>query len=93
MDAWRGLAPGFDATRHDPLDVEAKVDGDAAEATALVDARHWIGEALWRPIGLYRWTLERLDGRWKVKAMTFVLTEEVGDRGLVAAAAGRAKGR
>ena len=93
MDAWRGLVPGFDATRHELLDVEARIDGDVAEATARVDARHWIGDALWRPIGLYRWTLERLGGRWKVTAMTFVLTQEVGDRGLVAMAADRAKGR
>ncbi len=93
MDAWRGLVPGFDATRHELLDVEARIDGDAAEATARVDARHWIGDALWRPIGLYRWTLARLGGRWKVTAMSFVLTQEVGDRGLVAMAADRAKGR
>ncbi len=93
MDAWRGLVPGFDATRHELLDVEARIDGDAAEATARVDGRHWIGDALWRPIGLYRWALERLDGRWKVTAMTFTLTREIGDRGLVAVAADRARGR
>ncbi len=93
MDAWRGLVPGFDATRHELLDVEARIDGDAAEATARVDGRHWIGDALWRPIGLYRWALERLYGRWKVTAMTFTLTREIGDRGLVAVAADRARGR
>ncbi len=66
---------------------------DAAEATALVDGRHWLGDAIWRPVGVYRWTLEKRDGRWKVTAMTFVLTQEFGDRGLVAIAAERAKGR
>ncbi len=93
MDAWRALVPGFDATRHELRDVEARINGDAAEATARVDARHWIGASLWRPIGLYRWMLERHGGRWKVTTMTFVLTEEVGDRSLVAAARERAKGR
>ena len=93
MDAWRGLVPGFDATRHELRDVEALVDGDAAEASALVDGRHWIGDAIWRPVGVYRWTLEKRDGRWKVTAMTFTLTQEFGDRGLVAIAAERAKGR
>jgi hypothetical protein len=93
MDAWRGLVPGFDATRHELRHVEARVDGDAAEATALVDGRHWLGEAIWRPVGVYRWTLEKRDGRWKVTAMTFVLTQEFGDRSLVAVAAERAKGR
>jgi hypothetical protein len=50
MDAWRGLAPGFEATRHELRDVEARVDGNVAEATALVDGRHWLGDRLWRPI-------------------------------------------
>jgi SnoaL-like domain len=89
MEAWRGLVPGFDATRHELRDVEARVDGRSAQASALVDGRHWLGDALWRPIGVYRWTLEKRDGRWKVTAMTFALTQEIGDRGLVAIAAER----
>jgi SnoaL-like domain len=93
MDAWRGLVPGFDATRHELREIEAEVDRDRASATAFVDARHWIGGALWRPIGTYRWTLSRTDGRWKVTAMTFAMTQEAGDRGLVAMAAERAKRR
>ena len=93
MDAWRGLVPGFDATRHELRDVEARVDGETATATALVDGRHWIGDALWRPIGLYRWTLRRIEDGWRVTAMTFVMTQEIGDRGLVAVAAERARGR
>ena len=93
MDAWRALVPGFDATRHEIGAVEASVDGDAAQATAVVDGRHWIGEALWRPIGLYRWSLAKSSGRWRVTAMTFAMTQEFGDRGLVAVAAERAKER
>lgn len=91
MDVWRGLVPGFDATRHELKEIEAKVEGDGATATAFVDGRHWIGELLWRPIGTYRWTLRRIDGRWKVTEMTFALTQEVGDRGLAKVAAKRAK--
>jgi hypothetical protein len=90
MDAWRGLVPGFDATRHELSGVEARIEGERATATALVDGRHWIGAALWRPIGAYRWTLQKQDGLWKVTAMTFALTQEIGDRSLVAAAAERA---
>ena len=92
MDAWRGLVPGFDATRHELSGIEARVDGDTAEATARVDGRRRIGEALRWPIGVYRWRLGRIAGRWKVKAMTFDLTQEIGDRGLVAVAADRARG-
>jgi len=91
MDAWRGLVPGFDATRHELRDVGATIDGDQAVATALVDARHWVDAALWRPIGAYRWTLARIDGRWKVTAMTFSMTQEIGDRGLVEIAVERAR--
>jgi hypothetical protein len=90
-EAWRGLVPGFDATRHELRDVEARVDGRNAQASALVDGRHWLGDALWRPIGVYRWALEKRDGRWKVTTMTFALTQEIGDRGLVAIAAERAQ--
>ncbi|RBP14121.1 SnoaL-like protein [Roseiarcus fermentans] len=90
MEAWRGLVPGFDATRHELFDLEARIDGDTATATAGVDGRHWIGDALWRPIGTYHWTLARRDGRWEVTAMTFALTREIGDRALVAIAAERA---
>lgn len=91
MEAWRGLVPGFDATRHELKEVDAKVRGDEAIATAFVDARHWIGGALWRPIGTYSWRLSRIDGRWKVTAMTFAMTQEAGDRSLAQIAAKRIK--
>jgi hypothetical protein len=91
MDAWRSLVPGFDATRHELKDVETKVEGAEATATAFVDGRHWIDGSLWRPIGTFRWTLRRMDGRWKVTGMTFAMTQEVGDRGLAKIAAERAK--
>jgi hypothetical protein len=93
MAAWRGLVPGFDATRHELRDVRAEVRGDRATATALVDGRHWIDGRLWRPIGTYRWTLERRGGAWKVTKMTFAMTREIGDRGLIALATERAKAR
>lgn len=93
MAAWRGLVPGFDATRHELRDVRAEIDGNRATATAFVDGRHWIEGQLWRPIGTYRWTLERQNGAWKVTTMTFAMTQEIGDRGLVAIATERAKGR
>ena len=93
MAAWRGLVPGFDATRHELKDVRAEIDGDRATATAFVDGRHWIEGRLWRPIGVYRWTLERQGGAWKVTTMTFAMTHEIGDRGLVALATERAKRR
>jgi hypothetical protein len=91
MQAWRGVVPGFDATWHELSEVSATMRGDAAEARAHVDGRHWIGERLWRPIGEYRWSLVRMDGAWKVTAMTFALTRELGDRALAEEAMARAR--
>ena len=91
MTAWRGLVPGFDATWHELSDVRAQVSGDRASATASVDVRHWLGDALWRLIGSYEWELEKRNGQWKVSRMVFKMTREIGDRGLVAAAMERVK--
>lgn len=93
LTGWRGLLPGFDATRHRLSDVTAVVDGETATATAGVDATHWLDGATWRVIGTYAWALVKRDGRWLVTAMTLVLTGEEGDRGLVARAGERAAGR
>lgn len=91
MTGWRGIVPGFDATFHELRDVRATITGDRATASAFVDGRHWIGTRLWRPIGTYQWTLEKIDGRWLVTSMTFTMTQELGDRALAAEAMERAK--
>jgi hypothetical protein len=91
MDAWRGLVPGFDATWHQLSDVKAAITGETAEASAFVDGRHWLGDKIWRPVGTYTWTLAKQDGQWKVTHMTFKMTQEIGDRAIVAEAAERAK--
>ena len=94
MDAWRGLVPGFDATRHELQRIEARVDGDAAVATA-----RWsmAGTGSARRCGGRSASIAGGSAgsprRWKVTAMTFAMTQEIGDRGLVAIAAERAKGR
>ena len=71
MDAWRGLVPGFDATRHELEDVEAPVDGDGATATRVrgrppLDRRRAVAADRRFIAG----RSSRLDGRWKVTAMT-----------------------
>jgi hypothetical protein len=92
-ESWRGLVPGFDATRHELSNIEVQIEDATAVATAFVDARHWLDGDLWRPIGAYRWTLEQIAGRWAVTSMTLIMAEEIGDRGLVAKATERAKAR
>ncbi|MEL7012108.1 MAG: nuclear transport factor 2 family protein [Pseudomonadota bacterium] len=91
MDAWRGIVPGFDATWHELGPVTVTVEGDTAEASAFVDGRDWIGEELWRPVGMYHWDVARVEDEWRVTRMEFDMTEEHGDRALAAKAMERAK--
>jgi hypothetical protein len=91
MAAWRGIVPGFDATRHEIADVTVEVSGETAKASAFVDGRHYLGDKIWRPVGTYAWQLEKIDGSWKVTKMTFTLTQEIGDRALASEAMERAK--
>ena len=91
MDAWRGIVPGFDATWHELGPVTVTVEGNTAEASAFVDGRHWIGEELWRPVGMYHWDVVRIEGAWRVTRMKFDMTEEHGNRALAAKAMERAK--
>jgi dienelactone hydrolase len=93
ISAWRDLVPGFDATRHELGDVRARIDGQTATASAFVDGRHWIGDALWRPVGTYHFGLVRSDGAWKVARMRFDLLAENGDRALVTQARERIAAR
>ena len=90
MTAWRGIVPGFDATWHELGPVSVEIDGASATATAFVDGRHWIGDALWRPIGNYYWDVQQIEGEWRVTRMVFDMTDEIGDRALAAEAMKRA---
>ncbi|TCL08110.1 SnoaL-like protein [Shimia isoporae] len=91
MDSWRGIVPGFDATWHELGPVTVNVSGDTATASAFIDARHWIGDRLWRPVGTYHWDLAKLDGQWRVTRMELAMIEELGDRTLTALAMERAQ--
>lgn len=91
MQAWRGIVPGFDATFHELSNVDVDITGLTASARADVDARHWIGDDLWRPIGTYHWDLVRANDGWQVTRMMFLLNEELGSRDLALQAMERAK--
>lgn len=93
MAAWRGIVPGFDATRHEIADVRVTIAGDEARAAAFVDGRHFLDGQAWRPVGTYDWRLKKIDGAWKVTHMTFTVTQEIGARSLAEEAMERAKKR
>ena len=89
IGAWRGLLPGFDATWHELGEIDVRRAGARAHAGCAVAARHWIGGEVWLPRGRYEFELVD-EGAWRITAMRLVLTEEIGDRGLVARAQARA---
>lgn len=91
MASWQTIVPGFDVTWHELGPVTIAVEGDTATAHAFVDARHWIDSDIWRPVGNYHWDVKRLDGEWRVTRMEFEMTDELGNRDLVAKAMERAK--
>lgn len=89
LAAWQALVPGFDATLHELGPVQVELGAGQALASAEVEARHWLDGELWMLRGRYHWPL-RLDAEgWRVTGMTFLLSEEQGDRGLCARAQAR----
>lgn len=90
MTEWASLLPGFDRTRHALSDITVEVDGDTASATAVVQADHYVDALHWQVSGIYRYTLERQDGSWKITAHIFESTDESGTRDAIEAALRRA---
>jgi hypothetical protein len=88
--SWRGLLPGFDATWHELGEISVKAQGDLAQASCTVAARHWIGTEVWLPKGRYEFELRKA-GAWQITLMRLLMAEELGDRGLVARAQARVK--
>lgn len=92
MDAWAGLLPGFDATRHELSDIRVEIGDDAATAQAKVRATHWLGDRTWVVAGSYDYALIRADTGWQVSRMTLHLADESGDRKVVEEAAAKVAG-
>lgn len=89
MDAWAGLLPGFDATRHELSEIQVKIGDDKATAQARVRATHWLDDRIWAVVGSYDYVLIRTGTSWQVSRMTFRISDERGDRKLVQEAAAR----
>jgi hypothetical protein len=89
---WAGFLPGFDETLHLVTNhTIAGFYGDAATLEADFQAAHRIGDRNWMLSGHYTYELARVDGAWKVDALTMTWTHESGDRSLVGQAAERAQ--
>lgn len=93
MTQWASVLPGFDRTRHEISNVEVRLNGSAAAATADVVADHWIGTLHWRVTGTYDYGLV-LDGRdWKIASHTLTVTGEEGARDVFAPASAAARAK
>jgi hypothetical protein len=90
MARWAGLLPGFDRTRHAIGEVTVEIDGDQAKAGADVIGTHWLDGEIWGVSGRYAYRFSRIEGEWRITAMTLIATGEAGDRGLIDKAMARA---
>ena len=64
MTQWASSLPGFDRTRHEISNIETKVKGNKATATADVTANHYLDEMFWQIAGSYEYGLVKEDGQW-----------------------------
>lgn len=80
MREWAGVLPGFDLTFHDLDEVGVDLRGDIAAVGANVSADHFVAGLFWQVRGQYEFVFRRLDGRWKIETLRFLLREEDGTR-------------
>lgn len=87
MQQWAGLLPGFDATLHELSNLQVKVDGENALATADVTASHFIGsDGFWAITGHYEIKLQRSEDDWLIHSLKIYRKDEQGSRDVLAQA-------
>ena len=91
MSLWASSLPGFDLTRHQISNIETKVKGNKATATADVTANHYLDEMFWQITGSYEYGLVKEDGQWVIDKMVFIAESEQGSRDLIVQAVEQAK--
>lgn len=80
MREWAAVLPGFDATFHNIDELDVALRGDTAAAGARVCADHFVAGLYWRVAGRYEFVFRRIDGRWRMETLRFLLREEEGTR-------------
>ncbi len=88
---WSALFTAFDATQHLLGNHLVTVDGDQGVLTAVFQATHRLadpfGNPLWTLGGTYRFSLVRIDNRWKIEHVLMTATWSEGNRNVLALAA------
>lgn len=89
---YAAFLPGFHALQHmiNLTGLEMLTEA-SARAESYVRATHQFDGDVWIVGGIYRHELHRVEGRWKVAGIHFMLLYEEGDRALVEKAASRAE--
>jgi hypothetical protein len=95
IERWRGLLPGFDATQHitGPVLVSALAPNNAAARTA-VRGYHYVkgapGGEIWVVAGHYQMRFAKIDGAWRITALTLEAAYQEGNLDLPNLASRRA---
>ena len=93
---WRGVLTGLDAHQHLLGPPAVEIEGDEARAAANVVGTHVLqGDpgSPWVVGGTYRFALRRLEGRWRIVALTLDTRWQTGDGAILERAAARHQGR
>lgn len=91
MTEWAGVLPGFDITKHQLSNIDVKVEGELAFATADVTADHYIEDLFWQVTGHYRYQFAHQDGDWRIVSHQFLVDGETGTRDVFGLAIAQAK--
>lgn len=84
---WRTGLGRYRATQHLLGNHRVTVDGESASALVYVQATHWLpqpdGDSTWTVHGYYDYTLQQIEGRWRITRHVFTATMVYGSRALL----------
>lgn len=84
--AWKTVLPGFTHTHHQIGNFMIEVNGKKAHTFCYGTATHYLeneNNTVWTVVGTYDFDLEKIDGQWKINAMTFNYKYQDGNKNLV----------
>jgi hypothetical protein len=96
--SWKSALANLDATQHLVSNhlVDLSDDGESAVATAHFVATHLLsnpqGAPTWTLGGHYRWTLQKIENRWKNDSMTMTKAWAAGNQQIMTIAANHSSG-
>ncbi len=87
--AWKTVLPGFAHTHHQIGNFITKVDEETAHTFCYGTATHYLEDEkgnLWTVVGSYDFDLKKVNGKWKITAMTFNYKYQDGNSELISKA-------